>query len=209
MPVGSRLRATQGINPPFDAIRTDRQILAVLEPILGPNIISVVSTLFWKPPGEARTATAYDQDAAFRKPKERFRRLGQSYAQLGLALDPQGPSNGGLRIVVGSHKRGDLSIRRETRVMLESRRRQNWRPSASVPREPETVAVANIALSSNLRACATALFQRCNGFRPGLGKRPVLRDKLAVQPLQEIRLQNELFLACLLRNLAAYASYWP
>jgi ectoine hydroxylase-related dioxygenase (phytanoyl-CoA dioxygenase family) len=108
------------ISPVLDAVRTSPEIYASLEPLLGSDITAVVNTLFWKPPGEPETAIAYHQDAGFRRPADRYRNLAASFVQVGLALDPHGPGNGGMRVVEGSHSAGDLDIRRASSVMTES-----------------------------------------------------------------------------------------
>lgn len=119
-PVIRGVQNVHRISSPFERVRTEPRILDIIGPIIGEDIKSVVTTLFWKPPGEKRTAIAYHQDCAFRRPAESFRNLDASYVELGLALDPHGPANGGLRVVAGSHKRGDLGIKRQGSVMLES-----------------------------------------------------------------------------------------
>lgn len=108
------------ISPVLDALRTAAPLYDILKPLIGPDIDSIGNTLFWKPPGKAETAIAYHQDSVFRKPVERFRNLENSYVQLGVALDPHGPLNGGMRVVAGSHQAGDLQIERKTSVMLDS-----------------------------------------------------------------------------------------
>jgi ectoine hydroxylase-related dioxygenase (phytanoyl-CoA dioxygenase family) len=104
----------------LDDLRTSPEIGAIIEPLIGPDATAVVNTLFWKPPGESDTAIAYHQDASFRKPPERYRNLATSFVQVGLALDPHGPGNGGMKMVEGSHLMGDLDIRRTSSVMTES-----------------------------------------------------------------------------------------
>jgi len=108
------------ISPVLEALRTAASLYNILEPLIGPDIDSVANTLFWKPPGAEATAIAYHQDSMFRKPVARFRNLANSYIQVGLALDPHGPSNGGMRVVAESHRAGDLQIERKTSVMLDS-----------------------------------------------------------------------------------------
>lgn len=108
------------ISRPLDAVRTSREAYEILSPLLGPDLSAVVNTLFWKAPGEPETAIAYHQDASFRKPAERYRNVASSFVQFGLALDPHGPGNGGMRVVSGSHRAGDLEIRRTSSVMTES-----------------------------------------------------------------------------------------
>lgn len=119
-PVLRGLQNCHRVSQPIDDARVDRGIFDTLSPIIGRDIKTVVSTLFWKPPGEAQTVVAFHQDCSFRKPAESYRWLAESYVQFGLAIDPHGPANGGLRIVSGSHKKGDLNIQRSTSVLAES-----------------------------------------------------------------------------------------
>jgi ectoine hydroxylase-related dioxygenase (phytanoyl-CoA dioxygenase family) len=113
------LQNTSRISPVFRRLQNDERLFAILREELGEHIKSPVDTLFWKPPGEANTFVAYHQDCAFRQPRENFRNLDKSYIQLGIALDPHGPENGGMRLIPGSHKKGDLEIHRVTSVLLE------------------------------------------------------------------------------------------
>jgi ectoine hydroxylase-related dioxygenase (phytanoyl-CoA dioxygenase family) len=119
-PVLRGLQYGYRISPVLDAVRTSHRIYEILEPLLGADMNAVVNTLFWKAPGEPETAIAYHQDASFRTPVERYRNLPRSFVQFGVALDPHGPANGGMRVVAGSHLAGDLEIHRTTSVMTES-----------------------------------------------------------------------------------------
>jgi ectoine hydroxylase-related dioxygenase (phytanoyl-CoA dioxygenase family) len=107
------------ISPALDAVRTSAEAGGILTPLIGPDMTAVVNTLFWKAPGEPDTAIAYHQDATFRRPVERYRNVADSFVQFGLALDPHGPGNGGMRVVAGSHLLGDLNIRRTSSVMTK------------------------------------------------------------------------------------------
>jgi ectoine hydroxylase-related dioxygenase (phytanoyl-CoA dioxygenase family) len=80
----------------------------------------VVNTLFWKPPGEPETVVAYHQDCEFRRPREHFRNLAGSYVQLGVALDPHGPENGGMRVIPESQRMRELKRKRDTSVLREA-----------------------------------------------------------------------------------------
>ena len=104
----------------YDDIRTHPAVARILSPLIGENLVSVLGTLFWKPAGAADTVIAYHQDSIFRKPVEKFRNLASSYVQVGFALDPHGPENGGMRFVIGSHKSGDLQLERKASVMSEA-----------------------------------------------------------------------------------------
>lgn len=104
----------------LERVRTHPSVYTAIKPLIGQEIDTIVHSLFWKPPGESDTVIAYHQDAVFRKPRERFRNLDTSYVQCGIALDPHGPENGGMKFVLGSHRRGDLSIERTHSVMKEA-----------------------------------------------------------------------------------------
>ncbi len=98
------LHNAHSISPVIDGLRLHRAIGAVLLPLLGPDIKSVLTALFWKPPGEAATGIAYHRDAGFRLPAEAYRNLADSYVQVAIALDPQDEANGCLHLVPGSHR---------------------------------------------------------------------------------------------------------
>jgi hypothetical protein len=119
-PVLRGLQFPYRISAAYDDIRTHPTIQRILSPLIGSNVASVLATLFWKPAGTAETVIAYHQDSTFRKPVEKFRNLATSYVQLGVALDPHGPDNGGMRFVVGSHKEGDRQTQRTTSTMHEA-----------------------------------------------------------------------------------------
>jgi len=104
----------------LERVRTHPSVYTAIEPLVGQAITTIAQSLFWKPPGEHDTMIAYHQDAVFRKPRESFRNIDVSYIQCGIALDPHGPENGGMKFVLGSHRLGDLSIERTHSVMQES-----------------------------------------------------------------------------------------
>jgi ectoine hydroxylase-related dioxygenase (phytanoyl-CoA dioxygenase family) len=104
----------------LDALRLDPAVFEILAPLLGGDITTLLTSLFWKPPGEPLTGIAYHQDCVFRRPRESFRNLATSYVQLGIALDPHAPANGGMSMFRGSHKLGDLPILQEGSVLLKA-----------------------------------------------------------------------------------------
>ncbi len=93
---------------PYQRLRSHPSITGLLQQKIGSDLVSVVDTLFFKPPRQPGTGIAFHRDAQFRKPPECFRDLAGSYVQVGLPLEPHGPENGGLVFVIGSHR--DLSL---------------------------------------------------------------------------------------------------
>lgn len=115
-----RLRGIQWVSrlsTVFDEFRTLPALHRLLVPRLGDEIVSVVETLFFKPPGEVQSGIALHRDAEFRRPATRYRDLANSYVQVGIALDPHGPENGGMVIVPGSHRRPDIDLQRDGTVI--------------------------------------------------------------------------------------------
>ena len=90
------------------ALRCDPTVADILAPRLGREMVSVVDTLFFKPPAQQGTGIAFHRDAQFRRPPEKFRDLETKYVQVGFPLEGHGAENGGLVFAPGSHK--DLSI---------------------------------------------------------------------------------------------------
>jgi ectoine hydroxylase-related dioxygenase (phytanoyl-CoA dioxygenase family) len=102
----SILDAIQGGHRRFselEALRADVSVTTLLEPRLGESLVSVVDTLFFKPPNQPGTGIAFHRDAQFRRPPEKFRNLNKKYVQLGIPLEPHGAANGGLVLIPGSH----------------------------------------------------------------------------------------------------------
>jgi len=97
-------------NPLFARYRTDPRLRAIVEPLLGRDVKQIINQLIWKAPHSARTTYAYHQDHRFRRPPAAFRNLGTSYVQTAIAIDSHRPENGCLRILPGSHRRGDLRL---------------------------------------------------------------------------------------------------
>ncbi|HEY0625413.1 MAG TPA: phytanoyl-CoA dioxygenase family protein [Allosphingosinicella sp.] len=95
--------------PVLNAVRLDRRIAAILDPLIGPNLKQIINQIHWKAPGPSNDF-AWHQDSRFREPREAFRNLGTSYVQTGLAIDPHTPTSGCLRVVPGSHLRGSLDL---------------------------------------------------------------------------------------------------
>jgi ectoine hydroxylase-related dioxygenase (phytanoyl-CoA dioxygenase family) len=89
--------------------RVDARFHALLSPFLGDDIKQIINQLHWKRPG-GQGDFAWHQDSRFRRPADAYRGLGANYVQTGLAIDPHDAASGGMRIVPGSHKAGDLKL---------------------------------------------------------------------------------------------------
>jgi ectoine hydroxylase-related dioxygenase (phytanoyl-CoA dioxygenase family) len=95
--------------PVLNAVRLDRRIAALLEPLIGRDLKQIINQIHWKAPGGLGDF-AWHQDSRFRKPAHAFRNLGTSYVQTGLAIDPHQPVSGCLQIIPGSHLQGALDL---------------------------------------------------------------------------------------------------
>lgn len=102
--------------PVLNAVRLDRRLARVLEPIIGRDLKQIINQLHWKAPG-GKGDFAWHQDSRFRLPHAAYRNLGTSYVQTGLAIDPHNPGSGGMRVVPGSHRRGPLALDTSTEVL--------------------------------------------------------------------------------------------
>lgn len=102
--------------PVLNAVRLDRRLAHVLEPLIGRDLKQIINQLHWKTPG-SKGDFAWHQDSRFRLPEAAYRNLGTSYVQTGLAIDPHNPGSGGMRVVPGSHRRGTLALDTTTAVL--------------------------------------------------------------------------------------------
>jgi ectoine hydroxylase-related dioxygenase (phytanoyl-CoA dioxygenase family) len=102
--------------PVLNAVRLDRRLARVLEPLIGRDLKQIINQLHWKEPG-SKGDFAWHQDSRFRLPEAAYRNLGGSYVQTGLAIDPHNPGSGGMRVVPGSHRRGPLPLDTTTEVL--------------------------------------------------------------------------------------------
>lgn len=96
------------IDETLEAVRRDPRILAVLEPLIGPNLKQIINQLHWKPPGAAMAEFGFHQDSRSRRPREAYRDLANSYIQTGIAIDPHRAENGAMILCPGSHGLGEL-----------------------------------------------------------------------------------------------------
>ncbi|MGN6155875.1 MAG: phytanoyl-CoA dioxygenase family protein [Sphingomicrobium sp.] len=93
----------------MNAVRLDRRIARLLEPLIGPDLKQIINQVHWKAPGSLGDF-AWHQDSRSRRPAWAYRNLADSYVQTGLAIDPHTPKSGGMRFIPGSHLRGDLGM---------------------------------------------------------------------------------------------------
>ena len=104
-------------DPVLEQFRRDPRVLELLEPLLGRDIKQIINQLHWKPPGAAAADFAFHQDARFRRPREAYRNLAVSYVQTGIAIDRHTRENGCMRVLPGSHLRGDVAIPAPAQVL--------------------------------------------------------------------------------------------
>lgn len=103
--------------PVLARYRTDPRVLAIVAPLIGRDLKQIINQMHWKPPGAAKVDFGYHQDFHFRRPAEAYRKAGDSYVQTMIAVDPQGPRNGGLTVYPGSHLLGPLQFPERGRIM--------------------------------------------------------------------------------------------
>ena len=93
----------------LNGVRLDPRIARLLAPLIGRDLKQIINQLHWKC-GGGLSDFAWHQDCRFRKPASAYRNLADAFVQTGLALDPHTPDSGCMRVVPGSHLRGDLDI---------------------------------------------------------------------------------------------------
>lgn len=103
-------------NAVLNETRLDPRWAGILKPLIGDSLKQIINQLHWKLPN-GRGDFAWHQDSRFRKPDEAYRRLGDSYVQTGLAIDPHNPRTGGMRFLPGSHCRGPVDLDTSTEVL--------------------------------------------------------------------------------------------
>jgi ectoine hydroxylase-related dioxygenase (phytanoyl-CoA dioxygenase family) len=95
--------------PMLNAVRLDRRIAALVEPLIGRDLKQIINQIHYKAPGRS-SEFAWHQDSRFRQPASAFRNLARSYVQTGLAIDPHRPESGCMRFIPRSHLRGALPL---------------------------------------------------------------------------------------------------
>ncbi len=102
--------------PVLDAVRLDRRIARLLEPLIGSDLKQVINQVHWKAPGSLGDF-AWHQDSRSRRPPSAFRNLSTSYVQTGLAIDPHTPDAGGMQFIPRSHLQGELGMDRSKKSL--------------------------------------------------------------------------------------------
>lgn len=97
-------------DPVLNAFRQDGRLFCILEPLIGRDVKQIINQLHWKPSGAAGGDYAFHQDSRFRRPREAYRNLGESYLQSGIAVDPHTAESGAMRVYPGSHLLGELDL---------------------------------------------------------------------------------------------------
>jgi hypothetical protein len=95
--------------PVLNSVRLDTRFSELLEPLIGYDLKQIINQVHWKAPGSLGDF-AWHQDSRFRRPASAYRNLATAYVQTGLAIDPHTPQSGCMRIIPGSHLRGDLDM---------------------------------------------------------------------------------------------------
>lgn len=111
--IGRTLRYMQWpayIDPVLDRFRTDPRMLNLVAPLIGSDLKQIINQMHWKPPGAAMAEFGWHQDIRFRRPREAYRRPGDSYVQTGIAVDRHRAESGAMRILPGSHRLGELAV---------------------------------------------------------------------------------------------------
>ena len=102
--------------PALNAVRLEPRFAELLEPLIGNDLKQIINQVHWKAPGSLGDF-AWHQDSRFRQPAEAYRNLADSYVQTGLAIDPNTPESGCMRLLPGSHLLGDLGLDCATQVL--------------------------------------------------------------------------------------------
>ena len=87
-----------------------------MAPLIGRDVKQIINQLHWKPPGAAMVDFAFHQDVRFRRPREAYRNLGESYVQTGIAVDRHSRASGAMRVLPASHRLGELALTANRRI---------------------------------------------------------------------------------------------
>lgn len=104
-------------DPVLEKFRTDPRVLAIIAPLIGNDLKQIINQCHWKPPGAVAVDFSFHQDVRFRRPRAAFRNLETAYIQTGIAVDPHRRRNGGMRVLPGSQRLGEIATLGEGAVM--------------------------------------------------------------------------------------------
>ncbi len=104
-------------DPVLARFRTDPRMLAIVAPLIGRDLKQIINQCHWKPPGAVAVDYSFHQDVRFRRPRAAFRNLETAYIQTGIAVDAHRRRNGGVRLLPGSQKLGEIAALGEGAVM--------------------------------------------------------------------------------------------
>lgn len=104
------------IHPAFEEIRNSPRFPALLEPLIGTTLKQYINQINFKMPG-GKIEFPWHQDV---RPTPAFRDQVNNYVQTIVVVDESNIANGCLHIVPGSHKLGDLRVKRYARGNVEA-----------------------------------------------------------------------------------------
>jgi len=100
----------------LNRFRVDPRMLRIVAPLIGEDVKQIINQLHWKPPGAAMADFAFHQDVRFRRPREAYRNLAESYVQTGIAVDRHSRASGAMRLLPASHRLGEVALAGNRRV---------------------------------------------------------------------------------------------
>lgn len=104
------------IHPAFEEIRNSPRFPKLLAPLIGTTLKQYINQINFKMPG-GKIEFPWHQDV---RPTPAFRDQVNNYVQTIVAVDEANAANGCLHIVPGSHKMGDLRVKRYARGNVEA-----------------------------------------------------------------------------------------
>jgi len=102
-----RVTYPYALSPVLNAYRAHPRLLGIIQTLLGPDLVQIVNQVNFNPPGHG-TGWGWHQDYRFRKPG--VANLVEDFVQTILAIDLCSTATGGLRLIPGSHRLGDLKL---------------------------------------------------------------------------------------------------
>jgi hypothetical protein len=103
------------LHPAFEEVRNSPKFPALLEPLIGTSLKQYINQINFKMPG-GEIAFPWHQDI---RPTPTFREQEVNYVQTVTVVDEATVGNGCLHIVPGSHKLGNLKVRRYAQGQIE------------------------------------------------------------------------------------------